>query len=319
MNKFLRILRTIVSLIVFITLGVGFTFPVWMLPRLGAWFEKIQIEAAVGVMSLTVFVVWLLITLVFGRIYCSSVCPLGTLQDVAARCMRIGRFADRRPYRFTPGVTAMRYAVLLVVAVCLLGGFVLFPSVVDPLAAFQRICAGFFNPVAKFLAEALGDAGLTQRMAFPVSVSVAASIIATFLFAVTVVIAAQSGRTICNTVCPVGTILGSVSRYSIFQFDIDTDKCTNCRRCEYVCKAHCIDLGDHVVDGSRCVGCFNCIDVCRDDAIRYTTDRKRLSQPLMQRIRDVAGKRETETETTMETPDKCRNNNHNSIDDETVS
>lgn len=286
----------------------------WMLPGVGRWLEKIQIGSAVGAMSLTLFVMWLLVTLVFGRIYCSTVCPMGTLQDISARLFRLGRYRSRRPYRYSPPANPVRYMTLAAVVVCLVCGFMLLPTVIDPLAAFQRICSGFVNPMIKFVTKFLVDAGMTERMAYPVTVSVAASIIATFLFAVTAVVAAQSGRTLCNTVCPVGTVLGMVSRYSIFQIDIDTDKCTQCRRCVDVCKAHCIDLQDHVVDGSRCVDCFDCINACRDDAIHYTTDRKRLSQPLMQRVKGLASRGTAEAETTMESPDTFTENDNKSSD-----
>lgn len=305
-NKTLRTLRITVSLVVFVILGVGLTVPMWMLPGIGPWLDSIQIGTAIGVMSLTIFAAWLLVTLVFGRIYCSTVCPMGTLQDIFSRVWRLGRYRFKRPYRYSPPVNQVRYSMLGLTVVCLVAGITLLPSVIDPSAAFHRICSGFFNSVAKYLAEWLGAHGITERLSYPVTVSVASSIVATFLFVVTAVVSLLTGRTLCNTICPVGTVLGMVSRYSIFQMNIDTDLCTQCRRCEYVCKAHCIDLSDHVVDSSRCVGCFDCVNACRDGAIRYTTDRKRLSQPLMQRIRGI-GREEGETSgaATMEAPDNC--------------
>ena len=100
----------------------------------------------------------------------------------------------------------------------------------------------------------------------------------------------RNGRTFCNTVCPVGTTLSFISRYSIFRIDINTDKCVQCRRCEHVCKASCIDMTSHVVDTSRCVVCFDCLSDCPNDAIHYTYNRHQLSIPLMQRVKDtVAG------------------------------
>ncbi|MDE6321204.1 MAG: 4Fe-4S binding protein, partial [Muribaculaceae bacterium] len=104
------------------------------------------------------------------------------------------------------------------------------------------------------------------------------------LLAIVASAALWRGRIICNTICPVGTALGTVSRYAIMHIDIDTDLCINCRRCADVCKAQCIDLDDHVVDSSRCVNCFNCLPVCPNDAIHYTTQRKQLSIPMMQSL-----------------------------------
>lgn len=110
------------------------------------------------------------------------------------------------------------------------------------------------------------------------------SIISLTIITIVSILAFRNGRTFCNSLCPVGSALGCVSRYSLLHIDIDTDLCTNCGQCEDVCKAACINLADHLVDGSRCVNCFNCLTVCPNEgAIRYTSSRKALSTPLMQR------------------------------------
>ncbi len=286
----LRVARIVISLAVFVVLTVGVMCSAFMLPAVGPWLAKIQLVRSLMYFSLTIFVVWLLVTLMFGRIYCSSVCPLGTLQDISARAMRLGRNARRRAYRYRRADSVLRYVMLLVMLVSLMGGVMLLISVLDPFQAYQRVCHGFFNPLVRLAVNSLAAVGIHC----PVSggkillVSVSACIIGTSIFFATVLISARHGRLICNTVCPVGTTLGLISRFSIFQMDIDTDKCIQCRRCEEVCKSECIDLTDHVVDGSRCVNCFNCINVCPNDAIRYTATRKRLSIPMMQRISGVA-------------------------------
>lgn len=299
MNKTLKILRIIVSLVVFMLLGAGLTCFVWFIPEVDNFLGDIQLGSAIAGMSLGVFAFWMLVTLVFGRIYCSTICPMGTLMDVSARCARLTHRGRQRVYRHEVPSPMVRYGFLAVALLSILAGFVLIPSVLDPYAAFCRICAGFFNPMLKFFIRELGEAGVYNHYtALAITTSVAASIIATFLFAVIITVAMITGRSICNTVCPVGTILGTVSRFSIFQFDIDTDLCTNCRRCEYVCKGHCINMQDHVVDGSRCVVCFDCVNVCRDGAIRYTTDRKRLSAPLMQKVKGRVSQPQTSLEST---------------------
>lgn len=323
MYRILKIMRMVVSSLVFIVLGVGLTCPAWMLPGVGPWLQKIQIGPAVAVMSLGVFACWMLITLVFGRVFCSTVCPMGTLQDISARSFRLShKRREKWRYVYSPAAPALRYGFLALILVSLAIGFSTLPSVLEPDSAFERICRGFFNPMLKFSVNRLGEMGFDVTTApYYVTVSVASSIIASFLFAFVAAVAALSGRTICNTLCPVGTVLGFVSRYSIFQFDIDTDKCTQCRKCVDVCKCHCINITDHVVDGSRCVVCFDCTDVCPDDAIHYTTDRKRLSQPLMQRLGRPP--KQAEAETTMANPDSAApchgNDSDNSNSDETIS
>ena len=53
-------------------------------------------------------------------------------------------------------------------------------------------------------------------------------LIATVTLVVLIVLAWRGGRTYCNTICPVGTVLGFLSKYSLLKPVIDTKKCNNC-------------------------------------------------------------------------------------------
>lgn len=283
------------ALVVFLILGAGAVSVAWRVPAIWVWFDRIQLGGAIAAMSLTVFAVWILLTLVFGRIYCSTVCPAGTLMDVSARMARRG--SPGREYRYRRPQPETGYIALCVWAVSLAFGIALVASLLDPYSLFTRICHGLAAPLLSLLPGA-SAAGLGAA----VRVTVASAIVDLCLLSVIWIVAMRSGRGLCNSICPVGAVLGLVSRYSIFQIDIDTDLCTQCRRCEDVCKSHCIDLTDHVVDGSRCVCCFNCINVCENRAIRYTTDRKRLSTPMMERVGSLAKEAET-PEVSIDAPD----------------
>jgi ferredoxin len=94
-------------------------------------------------------------------------------------------------------------------------------------------------------------------------------IVALVTFVVIFVLAWKNGRTWCNTICPVGTVLGFFSRFSVFAPVIDTEKCRNCGLCGKQCKASCINTKEHEIDYSRCVACMDCIDTCKDGAIHY--------------------------------------------------
>lgn len=84
------------------------------------------------------------------------------------------------------------------------------------------------------------------------------------------VLAWRGGRTYCNTLCPVGTILGTLSKYSLLKPVIDTEKCNGCGLCARNCKASCINSKAHEIDYSRCVACMDCIGKCKQNAISYT-------------------------------------------------
>ena len=283
--KILRILRIILSVSVFIALALGLTSSSLLIPGIGPWLEKLQIGQALVTFSLAIFIGWLLVTLIFGRIYCSTLCPLGTLQDAAARTVRmrpLRKFGTlKRRYRYTRPLTALRYTVLFLTIACLMAGLVALPSLLDPYSVFNRFCANLLHPlVMEVRAQAIGS----QASAHIVAASIGATAVAAVLFIIVLLLSVRSGRIACSTICPVGTALGCVSRFSIYQMDIDPDLCTQCGLCEDVCKAQCIDLKDHLVDGSRCVVCFDCAAVCPASAIRYTRNRKQLATPLMQRL-----------------------------------
>ena len=83
------------------------------------------------------------------------------------------------------------------------------------------------------------------------------------------VLAWRGGRTYCNTICPLGTVLGFLSRFSWLKPVINADKCVNCGLCVKNCKSSCINMKEHSIDYSRCVACMDCIGKCKKGAISY--------------------------------------------------
>lgn len=295
-GKVMRVVRIAVSLCVLGVLTCGLLCGAAVLPGVGAWLERLQLGPAVISFSMVIIVGWLLVTLLFGRVYCSTLCPMGTLQDIFARITRRGSLESiarsRHRYRYAPPATRLRFAVLLVVLGCLMIGFMLLPLLVGPYTLFTRICNFLVTPAVQWVASWLGVAA-THPGAAVVTASLAATLVTFTLLMAVVVIAVRSGRTLCSTVCPIGTALGCVSRFAVYQMDIDTDLCINCGKCADVCKASCIKLPDHLVDGSRCVVCFDCTAVCPNGAIRFTRNRKQLSTPLMERIASMGRQPQT--------------------------
>lgn len=230
-------------------------------------FARMQIMMAVITGSAIWLAVWAVATLIYGRIYCSTVCPLGTLMDCVAFFGR--RSLQRGGYRYRTGVPFLRYTLTVAVILCMLGGIALIPSLLDPYSNYARVIEAFIiRPLH------LGN----QALQFTAATFAAALATATLIL----VVAGRRGRLLCNTICPVGGALGVISRSSVFHADINTDKCINCGECERVCKAECINLLDHTVDTSRCVVCFDCMAVCPNNAITYRTGNHRLMMHLMQ-------------------------------------
>lgn len=243
------------------------------------WGGRLQIFPLAMSGAVTALAAWLIVTVIFGRVYCSSACPLGTIQDIFAHIPRHRRdWRARHPYHFADANNKLRYLVLLTVVAAGIGGVAILPSLLDPYSAFGRICGELLLPVVELIGGK--EVAIGSLSAF-------------FVALVTIVTVGffswRRGRIICNTICPVGSALSIPARWSLFHFDIDTDLCVNCRACEHACKSQCISMADHLVDPSRCVVCFDCVDVCNEGAIRYTTRRKRLSIPMLQRVQPKVG------------------------------
>lgn len=231
------------------------------------WADRLQIMPLTIASTFMTLIFWLVFTLVFGRIYCSAICPMGTLMDIFARLPRMGkRRLISRPYHYCAANNNLRYSWLaLIVVTMLLGGF-LVATLFDPYSAFSTIVCN----AAALLTDGTVIVGTLS------GIGVAAATLV-----VVAAVAAMSGRTICNSYCPVGAALSLPARYSLYAIDINTDLCIGCNRCVDVCKAHCIDPSAHTVDPTRCVVCFNCLDSCSNGAISYTGRRHRLSTPLV--------------------------------------
>ena len=269
----LRRIRLIVALVFFILITLLFLDFTGTLHAWFGWLAKMQFLPAVLALNVGVILLWVVLTLVFGRVYCSVICPLGVFQDV------VSWFSGRRKkkkYRFSysPAVSWLRYGMLGVFIIAMIAGIGSVVALLAPYSSYGRIVSNLFAPVYQWGNNVLAYfAERSDSYAFyETSVwlkSLPTFIIAAVTFVVLVVLAWRNGRTYCNTVCPVGTVLGFFSRYSLFRPEIDAEKCTNCSLCSRKCKAACINYKDHRIDYSRCVTCMDCIDSCKHGAISY--------------------------------------------------
>jgi len=269
----LRKIRTFLAAVLFVLITLLFLDFTGTLHQWLSWLAKVQFLPAVMALNVVVVVALLVLTLVFGRIYCSIICPLGVFQDILARFRR-----KKNKYSYSKEVRWLRYPVLVVFIIAAVAGIGSLFQLLAPYSAYGRIATMIFQPVWKagnnilaFLAERADSYAFytvdTWMRSLPVLIIAAVTLVVLF------VLAWRGGRTYCNTICPVGTILSFFARFSWLKIHFDTDKCKNCSMCSKNCKAACIDYKNHTVDYSRCVVCGNCIDSCKFGALRYDNAR----------------------------------------------
>ncbi len=219
------------------------------------------------------FLVILVLTLISGRTYCSFLCPLGIGQDLFSRIG--GRFKKKfRRYGFKRPFTILRYSLLAItLIVTLIWGFYML-TLLDPYSIFGRFMTYFAKPavivINNLLAGILGKFDVYTLSNVPVKgYSLIVYSIPAAFFLLVGILSFTRGRLFCNTICPVGTFLGLISKVSVLRIKFDESACTRCGRCAIRCKSSCIDFLKHDIDVTRCVDCFNCIQTCQEKALTY--------------------------------------------------
>ncbi|MDE6577755.1 MAG: 4Fe-4S binding protein [Muribaculaceae bacterium] len=232
---------------------------------------KIQFLPAVLAMNVFVIAGLIILTIIFGRLYCSVICPLGIMQDIFAW---FGKKAKKNRYAFSPAKNILRYVLLAVMVISICFGFGVIVALLAPYSAYGRIAQSLLAPIWQWGNNILASwAEAHESYAFySTDIWIKGSI--TFAVAVATLLilgflAWRNGRTYCNTVCPVGTVLGFFSKFSFLKPVIDTSKCNSCGLCARNCKSACINSKEHSIDYSRCVTCFDCIGKCHKGAISY--------------------------------------------------
>ena len=269
----LRKIRLVAALLFFTMITLLFLDFTGTVHSWFGWMAKIQFLPAVLALNVGVMIALVLLTLLLGRVYCSVVCPLGVFQDIISWVS--GRVKKNR-FHYSPALSWLRYGVLAVFIVALVAGVVSLTALIAPYSAYGRIISNLLTPLYQWGNNVLALwAERVDSYAF-YSVDVWMKGLSTFVVAVGTVIvlfilAWRGGRTYCNTICPVGTVLGLLSRYSYFKPVIDTSKCNGCGLCARNCKSSCINPKAHEIDYSRCVACMDCLGKCRQDAIKYVS------------------------------------------------
>ena len=271
----LKKIRTTLALVVFVLITLLFLDVTGTLHAWLGWLAKIQFWPAFYALNIGVVAVLVVLTLVFGRIYCSVICPLGIMQDVVSWLH--GR-RKRNRFTYSKEKKWLRYGMLGVFIISAVAGINAIVSLLAPYSSYGRIASSLFKPVYEAGNNVLASIAehFNSYAFYSVDVwmkSLPTLIIASVTFVAIVILAWRGGRTYCNTICPVGTILSFFARFSWFKVRIDESKCVNCGLCTKNCKASAIDFKNHKIDYSRCVVCGDCLGKCHKGALSFTSGR----------------------------------------------
>lgn len=264
----LRVIRIFLS-VIFFAAAVAYLFIGPTVHPMAEASERVQIIPSAIAVTLGATLVWLFITFLFGRVYCSTVCPVGTLQDIALRLRNMNP-KWRKRFSWKSG-KRIRYHIAAVYLICLMAGVAGVPYLLEPWNIMRNIASTIRLSAIQETWLTLGIGG---------AAGIAGGLVSILLLTLA---GAWKGRDFCNTVCPIGTGLGLLNGATLYQIEIDPDRCTGCLKCEDVCRASCIKVVGRYVDNSRCVRCFDCLHACEDDAIRFQKNRNQRATPLLRK------------------------------------
>ncbi len=226
--------------------------------------EIIRILSGFAVMSVLGMAIIMTIVVVFGRIYCSTLCPLGFLQDISIWMGKLLSIKSKYEISNKKNLKLVRIGILVVTIVLLIFGNTFVIGFIEPFTIFSR-----FLYFLKMLFN-----GLISLSFWPVLI-ILASILLVFIPALKI------GRFFCSWICPVGTVLWGFSRLNIFQLKINPSECNNCNTCITNCKTGAISSQTKRIDQALCIGCFNCSSVCSRNAIKIGSIKKEDSKAIV--------------------------------------
>jgi polyferredoxin len=229
------------------------------------WFLQLDPLVAIGTIFTTHTLykplLWALatvvVTIIFGRFFCSWVCPFGSIHHFVSfwgsRSKSVAEKIAQNNYR---KAQCVKYFVLV-----FLIGMMAFPSLgatlqtglLDPIPLVTRAFNLVLLPIVN------NSVGLVRFYA-------GGWVILT-VFLAAVLLNLVIPRFYCRFVCPLGAMFAILSRFSIWRIGKKSQTCSNCLRCNRNCQGGCEPAGSIRI--SECIACFNCLDDCKDELVSY--------------------------------------------------
>lgn len=230
------------------------------------------------------------LTLLLGRVFCGWACPLGTLQDIAARFFR-WCWPDRKARdHWTPWQRTKYYLLAGFLAGAVFG--LHWVTIFDPLVLLYRTMAVAVMPAAQWSidtsSKAIYDADphvgsfpltdiseppsrLLREKVFgltPMAYLGGAGVLAVFL---ALMVATRWRRRFwCRYLCPLGALLGLLSWRPLLRRVTRSESCNHCDLCSSNCHGGAAGPGGEAWRSTECLGCLNCSAQCRSRSLRFT-------------------------------------------------
>ncbi|MFZ1084568.1 MAG: 4Fe-4S binding protein [Terracidiphilus sp.] len=251
----------------------------------------------------------LLPTLFLGRFFCGWICPMGTLQHFVGNLPSEAKRGKQRieANRYKRWQT-WKYLVLIagLVAACFgsaaLGWLDPFSLLVrsfglSVLPAINVVARTIFTPLEHSNIPAIKATGGTIHSILQVLVldlrqpHYQQGLILGVLFIAILAMSLRVTRWWCRAICPLGALLGALSRWSILGLHKDAASCNNCNRCLLNCQGGDDPIGGVPWHKSECLMCMNCVGACPHESLQFKLFRNEteVASPDLGRRRALTG------------------------------
>jgi polyferredoxin len=259
--------------------------------------------------GLLLSLVILLPTLFLGRFFCGWICPMGTLQHfVGSRASEAKRGKKRIESNRYKRWQTVKYVVLIAGLVAAFFGSAAI-GWLDPFSLLVRSFGLSLLPAFNFAVHALLNPLEHSHIAVIKSTGgiLHAILQATvldlrqpqffqgislgILFLAILAASLRVTRFWCRAICPLGALLGAVSRWSILGLHKDPETCNKCNRCELNCQGGDDPIGGALWRKSECHMCMNCVGSCPEHSLTFRIFRneKEVASPDLGRRRTLTG------------------------------
>ena len=154
----IRKIRTVLAILFFLSLTAMFLDFTGVLQHYFSWIASMQFFPAVMAGNFVVVCFVLLVTLLFGRFYCSIMCPLGVMQD---GFNFLARKAKKNRFHYVKEHAWLRYSVLALFVLLIIFGLNAIAVLIAPYSAYGRIVTSVFQPVYIWINNIF--AGIAER------------------------------------------------------------------------------------------------------------------------------------------------------------
>jgi len=233
------------------------------------WFLQLDPLVAIGTIltthTLYRALAWALatvvLTIIFGRFFCSWVCPFGSIHHFvgfwgnrkkkAAQKIQLNKYRNAQCIKYFILIFFLTMAAFPSLAATLQTGLL------DPIPLVTRSFNLVILPIVDKPINFVSVAGRFYEGAWLVFVMFLSAILLNLIIP----------RFYCRFICPLGALFAVISRFALWRIGKKQNECINCKLCERACEGGC-EPSSNIKIG-ECVLCFNCLDECKDELVSY--------------------------------------------------